>query len=328
MPTYGWDGAKWTTFTSDLATVPPSTSNPSMDGAANAGSSAYYARGDHVHPADTGRAPINNATFTGTLTAALLNVTTVNLTGRMISTSKGHQFGYARGTLATGAVTEADANVKFYDHGNVGSPGSWCGIGTDTNGNLWVRTGYSGNPAPVFYVANDQVTYFRDSPLAPTPGAGDNSTRLATTAFVMARAPTGKVPLSGGTVTGNLTHNSVDLWVHNNGNYGVIYLGNSGARYLQWDGSNYHFNGAAVYAGQGRIYGTGDWGSAPYNNARLAYVADPIHGNGSGLSEPYSGSTITGTSGPNAGGGTAFNWYRRYRQFQYHTTSWFAIGYA
>lgn len=34
----------------------PYTSSPAMDGTASAGSSAKYARGDHVHPTDTSRA--------------------------------------------------------------------------------------------------------------------------------------------------------------------------------------------------------------------------------------------------------------------------------
>lgn len=34
----------------------PSNANPQMDGTASAGSSALYARGDHVHPSDTAKA--------------------------------------------------------------------------------------------------------------------------------------------------------------------------------------------------------------------------------------------------------------------------------
>jgi len=33
----------------------PYTSNPAMNGTVSAGSSALYARGDHVHPVDTSR---------------------------------------------------------------------------------------------------------------------------------------------------------------------------------------------------------------------------------------------------------------------------------
>lgn len=38
---------------------------PSMDGAGAAGTAAFVARGDHVHPSDTSRAPLASPTFTG-----------------------------------------------------------------------------------------------------------------------------------------------------------------------------------------------------------------------------------------------------------------------
>jgi hypothetical protein len=322
---YIWDGEKWST-SPVLTFAGGSDASPVMDGAASAGSSTKYSRSDHVHPSDTSRAPINNATFTGVMTAAMINVSgNVTVNGRLISTAKGHKFGTAGGTAAAGAVTKADANIKLYDHTVEGSPDSWCGIGTDSSGHFWVRTGYSGNPAPVFYIQNDQTMVFREPPTLPTPAAGNNSTRIATTEFVKGRAGGGSyVPLSGGSV-GTLTQAGADMWVHNNGNYGVIYLGNSGARYLQWDGGTYNFNGAAVFAGQGRIYGTNDWGGAmPYNNARLAYVTDRNFPYGEGMQEPYGGSTITGQTGSQAAG----DWIRRFRQFQYYTNGWFAIGYA
>lgn len=47
----------------------PYTSAPRMDGTASAGSSANYARGDHVHPTDTTRAPLASPALTGTPTA-------------------------------------------------------------------------------------------------------------------------------------------------------------------------------------------------------------------------------------------------------------------
>jgi hypothetical protein len=48
----------------------PSNLTPLMDGAAAAGTLTPYARGDHVHPSDTSRAPIANPIFTGTVTLA------------------------------------------------------------------------------------------------------------------------------------------------------------------------------------------------------------------------------------------------------------------
>lgn len=43
-----------------------SSTSPKMDGTAAVGTSTDYARGDHVHPTDTSRAPLNSPTFTGT----------------------------------------------------------------------------------------------------------------------------------------------------------------------------------------------------------------------------------------------------------------------
>ena len=42
------------------------TTTPKMDGTAAVGTETAYAKGDHVHPTDTSRAPLNSPTFTGT----------------------------------------------------------------------------------------------------------------------------------------------------------------------------------------------------------------------------------------------------------------------
>lgn len=47
----------------------PTSTTPAMDGTAAVGTETRYARGDHVHPTDTSRAPIASPTFTGTPTA-------------------------------------------------------------------------------------------------------------------------------------------------------------------------------------------------------------------------------------------------------------------
>lgn len=48
--------------------VQPATVAPKMDGTAAVGSSAKYAKEDHVHPSDTSKANVNNPQFTGSLT--------------------------------------------------------------------------------------------------------------------------------------------------------------------------------------------------------------------------------------------------------------------
>jgi hypothetical protein len=45
--------------------APPSNALPIVDGTAAAGTATLYARGDHVHPTDTSRAPLNAPVFTG-----------------------------------------------------------------------------------------------------------------------------------------------------------------------------------------------------------------------------------------------------------------------
>lgn len=45
------------------------SATPAMNGSAAVGTSLKYARGDHVHPTDTSRAPLASPAFTGTPTA-------------------------------------------------------------------------------------------------------------------------------------------------------------------------------------------------------------------------------------------------------------------
>jgi hypothetical protein len=47
----------------------PTNTTPAMDGVAAFGNEQRYARGDHVHPTDTSRAPVASPTFTGVVTS-------------------------------------------------------------------------------------------------------------------------------------------------------------------------------------------------------------------------------------------------------------------
>jgi hypothetical protein len=51
------------------AIPPPSSTVPVMDSTGAVGTATAYARGDHVHPSDTSRAPLASPAFTGTPTA-------------------------------------------------------------------------------------------------------------------------------------------------------------------------------------------------------------------------------------------------------------------
>lgn len=126
------------------------------------------------------------------------------MTGPLINPSKSNQLGATGGAAATTAVTQADANILLYTAGAT----NWAGIGIDTAGSMWFRTGISGTPAPAMYIDGTVRTVnFNLSPLAPTPTAGDSSTQLATTAFVTPVA-IGKVAKAGDTMTGPLINPS------------------------------------------------------------------------------------------------------------------------
>ena len=164
---YGRQSLGWTLIPGGGAS--PSNASPLMDSVAAAGTAVLYSRGDHVHPTDTSRVSRIGDTMSGPLIG-----TTASFP------SKGNQLGNVGGTHATGAVAQADANILLY---NLGA-NNWAGFGADNSGNVWLRTGLSGTPVPAFYVDPNRVTTFTASPVAPTPTAGDNTTKVATTAFV------------------------------------------------------------------------------------------------------------------------------------------------
>jgi len=62
------------------AVVPPAATAPPMDGVGAVGTGVAWARTDHQHPSDTSRAATASPTFTGTVTAPVVNATTVHET--------------------------------------------------------------------------------------------------------------------------------------------------------------------------------------------------------------------------------------------------------
>jgi hypothetical protein len=311
---YHWDGEKW--LNTPPVGYPPSDTNPLMNGVLLPGLSYSYARADHVHPSDTSRVLPNNSSLTGTTAAPTVNIAgNIAITGTFYSLAKGHYLGTASGAHYT--PTPADANIVLYDFG----AGNWCGMGTDVNGAFWVRTGLGGSPGPALFINQAREATLLKVAYAPTPAVGDNSTKAATTAYVLANPASGPyVPLSGGTMTGMLTVANSDMRTHRGNRTGVVYLSNSGSRYIYYDGSGYYLNGAHAYSANGRLWGNGDY-AAPITNIRLAYVGDYTHN--SSLAEPWGGCCVTGHSGY---AGVAVY---RYRQFQVLISGgWRAVGYA
>ena len=338
VPTYVWDGEKWTTNGGALGTgLPPSNTVPRMDGAGASGVSINYSRGDHQHPTDTSRAAAVAPAFTGGITTDTLTVTgTASFGGAITAVSM-----TLSGTATIGVVkantlnvgnsplnyplsvrVAADKNFILFNDG-----GAAVGLGAVNDAgsanvpmNIWTSGLSLSGPVS-----------FQTYPTAPTPPAADNSTKVATTAFVLANMPVvgGFLPLSGGTLTGQLVVNA-DItssagsittrgWSGNQAT-GLILFGNTGARYCYWDGTTYNFNGGAVTASNGRLWGAFDFGT-PVSNGRLAMAADFAMPGAGGMNEPYGGAVVTGmyaTSG----------WVFRFRYMQLYTTGWFTCGYA
>ena len=173
---------------------------PIMDGTAFAGVSTLVNRSDHVHPSDTTRAPLTSPSFLGIPTA----VTAANGT----NTTQLATCAFVLANNGGGGGTPSDA-IPAMD--GVGAPG----VSTDYSRGDHVHPSDT-TKAPLNSPA------FTGYPTGPTFGSGDNSTRLATTAFVAAAVtaaggllPSNNVPLMDGTANAGLgTAASRDDHVH------------------------------------------------------------------------------------------------------------------
>lgn len=336
-PTYRWDGVKW------KLSAPPfgaqaSTALPAMDSIAAPGTAIQWSRGDHRHATDTRYVPTDSPAFTGTLTVPSFTfVNDITVTGKFASQADGHQLGNHVGAVSTdwNNIVQTETNIIFYDFGS----NNWCGIGTDRSGFFFVRTGGGGSNNVSGMVANLSNVQFTGVVYAPSPANGDNSNKLATTAYVTANQPVGGpyLPLTGGTLSGALTVSYGHVMPYRNGATGVLYLA-SNDYYLYYDGTNYSLGGGLpLNTAAGRIWGTNDW-SRPVTSARIGpFVADQFlkggdaYGNPhTGLTESYGGAVATGSSGPSFDlDGITWGQYTRFRYNQiYVEGTWYTAGYA
>jgi hypothetical protein len=151
------------------ANVPPSsTAIPAMDGTGAAGTATAYSRGDHVHPTDTSRAPLASPIFTGTPQAP--TPATADNSVDIATTA----FVKAQGYAPSGSVPAPSTTTPIMD-----------GTGAAGSATAYAR-GDHVHPSDTSRAPLVSPT-FTGVPAAPTPATADNSTTLATTAFVKAQ---------------------------------------------------------------------------------------------------------------------------------------------
>lgn len=204
----GWD--KVTVYAGNTGDIPqPSDEDPLRDGTAEAGTSDDYARGDHRHPTDTSRAPVDNPEFNGKILIKDDEVVEIGADG---ITRGGRMYAFPDnyGQLATtnetpflatyGVTTYGDIYVAIqagrqvfavyrnyryqleeaipgtaFKFTRTGDDGTVYCAAVSTN-NVWSRLSVALAPK-----ASPQLT---GTPTAPTAPKGTNTTQIATTAFV------------------------------------------------------------------------------------------------------------------------------------------------
>lgn len=169
------------TNTTQLATTAfvlaqAASATPLMDGVAAVGTSTRFARGDHVHPTDTSRAPLASPTFTGVPAGPTAAVDTN--TTQFATTA----FVLAQAASATPLIDgAADVGVSTrFARGDHVHP-------TDTSRAALASPTFTGTPA------------------APTSAVDTNTTQIATTAFVLAQAASATPLIDGVAAVGTST---------------------------------------------------------------------------------------------------------------------------
>jgi hypothetical protein len=326
FPPYIFDGQKW-----KLDKVPASVTTPLMNATPGSpGDEDPYARGDHVHPTDTSRAPVNSPNFTGGVTTDTLTVT-ISAThagglrvenGRLISRGNGQP------SVAAYSAARGSARGFFLDGNNYLAFGNTDGAGNPTT-NI-ARLDNSGN-----FWLNGTAVVSRD-PSGPM--------EVATKQYVDARAASGGgstayVPVSGGQMTGVLYPASsyggigINGWgtslevrsINGQDACMTFHIPGVFATNFGLGGDNNLYMGGWSHApNYYRLWSARDFTAIPIINCRLAYAGDYQHGPTSAMTEPYGGAVMTGCQGVTYGP----NWLKRYRYLQFLMTSWWTVGYA
>lgn len=200
------------------------TATPLMDGAASAGVAATASAVDHIHPTDTTRAPLASPTFTGTVTLPTGAVTSAFIAdGTIVNADISASAAVAVSKLAPGTAAQVLTTTAGTAVWATPSAGGGATIGTaipliDGTASAGVGTTASAvdhvHPTDTSRAALASPT-FTGTPVLPTgttgttQSAGDNSTKLATTAYVDAKERA--LTLGKGGVIGATETNAADF---------------------------------------------------------------------------------------------------------------------
>jgi len=185
------------TNTTQLATTAfvigqASSSTPIVDGTAAVGTSVKYARGDHVHPTDTSRAPLASPTFTGTPAAptAAVDTSTTQLATTAYVTGQGYLKSATAATTYQPLDSDLTAIAALSSSGIVTRTGTGTAEArtiTGTAGQVTVTNGdgVSGNPTlslPTALTSINSVTAASATNLTLAGGtAGTSAVRISNT---------------------------------------------------------------------------------------------------------------------------------------------------
>jgi 3-polyprenyl-4-hydroxybenzoate decarboxylase len=221
------------TSTTQLATTAfvtgqAATVAPLIDGTATIGTSLLYARQDHIHPTDTTRAPTASPTFTGTVTMPAGTLTVIPL----------------KLTSGTNLTTPVVGAVEF--------------DGT----NLYFTP--SGTRQTVAFLASPAFT---GTPTAPNATYPNNTTQIATTAFVTSAltnfVPTSQLGAANGVATldgtGRLTSSQLPASIVGGLNYQGVWNASANSPTLtSGTGTKGYYYKVSV-AGSTDLDGTTNW---------------------------------------------------------------------
>ncbi len=280
--------ASLNTNTSQLATTAfvlgqAASASPLANGTAAVGSATQFARQDHVHPIDSSRAAVVSPAFTGTPTAPTA------------------ASGDNSNTLATTAFVKAQSYI------------------TASNAPVQSVAGRSGaialSVADISGSAPLASPAFTGFPTAPTQISSDNSTKLATTAYVQsqgfitsATAPITSVAgqigavnnLSAGTTTASGSSTSRSLAARAADRHNVLDFGADPTAAVDSSPAFASAQNAAQSAGGGVIYipfGTYKLSSTVYSVDGVSFFLDP------GVSLVGSGAILGLNDGPSGNDG-------------------------